>query len=838
MGNFNPNLPSILGMEFVPISQSLRSIDIGTEIGYGFTITGAPFDQVSSVQPIPFVPASSLAGQTMLYSFYPQGREDDTGEINVVRWTVATAFVTGAVVSGSSATACLTASADNSYIEFDSLNDRLRVTFNAPFALTGKRILGVELVYQAAGTPGFILEPAIESNTVRYPYGPYMTGPAALAQVSEMGRVRLGNVNPWWSTSAGPNTESGRMPWRYTDMLRWLTGAGGQLYFGIRLNNLPLSGFARLGYLAVDVYYCEESRVAYGGTAYGADPDGLLTFATLSTSPTIRDTTFTSPVTLTPGDYSITVTQADAGDKYNAGDKIALSQLYQYRGVSTHPTVEVEAFKKASGALPAIAPRADDPNYMVAAVPIHDANALQFGEAPVPYITVEGAPVYVDSVGNSITATQQIHNEAAAANQTYDQVRFYARRFNPLAVGDLNILPPGGPAVALTPEDFNELPELTIGENGDGTGWREVTLPIVAIFTNDQTFSNVQFSMNASTGEPIDQWQILTTRVFSYNTIDGKAQVSNTPAPLYQKSRYDGLQNATMTWKSPETVGATTTTDSSSTAVVMFSQDIPAPTGLAVSLTSMPVSGIGEDCGVPMCIPTSIYGNELTWSITTITGAFGYYELQRSDDIDDEFQTIGIFNNFATTEFTDWEARVGLESDYRIRSCNVSDFCGPWSSTVSFTQTAPGIGGAGDGNSVLIFTSNHGPTGNLAYIMQWEGDPVEEFAFPEAGFTELQLRYLKNFFTAHRPTERGGEQFSRTILVQAAAISAPSLANFRSLRDLAWNTLPYVCVRDELGNRWFANVIVPSGRVHRNRTAYLADITISEVTDEPEPVET
>ena len=89
---------------------------------------------------------------------------------------------------------------------------------------------------------------------------------------------------------------------------------------------------------------------------------------------------------------------------------------------------------------------------------------------------------------------------------------------------------------------------------------------------------------------------------------------------------------------------------------------------------------------------------------------------------------------------------------------------------------------------------------------------------------------------AMRPTERGGVQFSRTILVNNVAVPVPSLdEGFRSLRDLAWAQLPYVCVRDELGNRWFANVAVPSGRVRDRRTTYLGQVLITEVTATPAP---
>lgn len=844
MGNFNPNQPNILGMEFVPVQSSVRYLDIGTEWGYGFTVTGAPNNQLNNVQPVPFKPASPMAGQTVLYNIYPRGREDDVGDVQVVRWPVTTAFVTGAIVSGSGAAAAVTEPSDNSYINFSGATNRFRATFAPPFALTGQRILGVELVYQAAGTPGFALEPTIESNAVIYPYGPEIIGPAQLSQVSEPGIVRLGEVNPWWSTAAGPNTEADRMPWRYADMQRWTTGTGGQLYVGIRVSNLPASGYARLGYVAMDVYYCEESRVAYGARAYGQDPAGLLTFgALLGGSATMRDPSFANPVTLAPGDYTTTVTLADAGNKYNAGDKYALPQVYQYAGVSSHPAVMVEKFKRTTGIAPALVPRSSATDYMVASsLNAAGGSSLQSGEASVPYISVEGAPVYLTPAGASISVEQEIWNGTNGLPATSAPLcRFYARRFTLDAPGDLTVNAPPGANATITAAEFAALPELTVGENGPGTGWREVnlTLPGAVWGTGAApAFQSVTFTMSGvTTSQAIDQYQIMTARVFTYSTTEGRSPVQTSAQPNYVKSRYDGLQNALMTWKTPENLTTTETVDTTSTAIVMFSQELPAPTGLGAAMTSMAVSGIGLDCAsLPACIPTGIYGTRLTWSAITVTGAFGHYEIQREDDIDD-WQTIANVNNRLTLAFTDWEGRVGLQSRYRIRSVNVSDFAGPWSSTVAFTLPAPGVAGVGDGNSVLIFTSNVGPTGSLAYVMNWEGTPEETFNFPEGSSVQMRPRYLQDYVTAYHGTERGGENFSRMVLVQAAAVPAPSLGNFKSLRDLGWADLPYVCVRDELGNRWFASVQVPNGLVKRNRRLYYANLNIFEVTGTAAEVE-
>ncbi len=214
-------------------------------------------------------------------------------------------------------------------------------------------------------------------------------------------------------------------------------------------------------------------------------------------------------------------------------------------------------------------------------------------------------------------------------------------------------------------------------------------------------------------------------------------------------------------------------------------------------------------------------------------------ELQRLDAIDNTWDTI-MLSSSPVTGFNDYEARVGVLSSYRIRQVNVLDFAGPWSSTAAVTLLSPGVSGGAclAQGHVLIFTTNERQDGssNLAYSNSYEGEVVESFTFPEAGFTQYQAMYNRDFFTAFRPTERGGEQFSRDILVSAAAIPPETLADFTDLRDMAWDSVPYICVRDEDGNRWFANVTVPGGNVRNQRRLYQAVVGIVEVTNTPSQV--
>lgn len=230
--------------------------------------------------------------------------------------------------------------------------------------------------------------------------------------------------------------------------------------------------------------------------------------------------------------------------------------------------------------------------------------------------------------------------------------------------------------------------------------------------------------------------------------------------------------------------------------------------------------------------PTISYSNFLVSSISQ-----GYTELQRMDDVT-EWQSIMKAYNQSVACFNDYEARTDMRSDYRVRYVNVYGFAGPWSSTVSNTIPSPGVTVTGEVENVWIFTTNSFQNGssNLAYCLGWDDEVTEDFSFPEAAGQTFQTMYGRDYVTAFRPLERGGTNFSRNLLVQAAAIAPETLEDFRSLRNMAWATVPYICLRDQEGNRWFANVSVPGGSVKRSRRLYMAPVTIVEVTDTADPV--
>jgi hypothetical protein len=224
-------------------------------------------------------------------------------------------------------------------------------------------------------------------------------------------------------------------------------------------------------------------------------------------------------------------------------------------------------------------------------------------------------------------------------------------------------------------------------------------------------------------------------------------------------------------------------------------------------------------------------------NFTVSPPGFGAFELQRYDNVDGAWSTIMLGTNPATTGFNDYEARVGTPSVYRMRQHNVYDFVGAWNTPASGTITSPGVTNADIG--VLIFTSNTSQSGayNLAYTSSWENDPSESFVWPEGSAVALQEMYNKDFVTAFHPLERSGERFTRVILVNSVGVATAVDVNaFKSLRDMAWAELPYVCVRNELGERWYAAILVPGGTRRRMSSVnmlQLAETTVVQVTDTP-----
>ncbi len=865
MGNYNPYQPQILGQEWVPIREEdtvfSPAVNV-VELGHGFTLTTS--EQVSDARfYVNTLPPGRALGQVYLATVYAQGEEDATGPIERLVIPCNAALVSGGAVATGTAVADLADPSDNKSVFFPatgapSVSCHFPVlSYAAP--LLGKRILAVNILYvmavdNTASPPPTVPVPtnrgvfSIQSPGVGVSVGFGVPDLAAgLVGSTEINRCRLGEIDHFWSVAfSSPSGTSERLPWRWQ----------GLADFDIATSFIPRINFqythdptttAYLTYIAMEVIYCEENRTLVGGNSFGES--GFVTAHTpyIPGANIIQMRTLAQaadPI-LAAGDWTIAISSADLGDAGGPAGledrAIALSQypnlnaLRELYGLPTHPGVQVNVPFPAEEHLGDTFTQVT--THVLPQLSLHASGATL--TEPHVYGRQGAAQVY-----GANTATQEIYDDVVGGTASYPQVRYVARRFadttQPLVLTGTGSL--AASTTSITVAEFDALTEII-------DGWKEVTLRFAVPPTMGALATpEPSWTWSSTTETAGNRWEILAACA---------PAISGTPGNLFNLvPAADQLYAATyqppagaqaeLTWMpqgvgSPYVTGATE--DVSCDAFLIFSQDPPTVTGVGLTAQTQAVTGLGFNCGsLPCCIPSGISYQTVTWSPLTIgVSGFGAYELQRFDTTPGaDFETIMLASSPYVTGFNDFEARVGVDSVYRIRSLNVYNFAGAWSTQVTGGIPSPGVtGGCDDATGALIFTSNADQSGgsNAAYMMQWESTPIEDFGLPEADMVVFQAMYGRDGVVAFHGTERGLEEFSRVLLIHAAAIDPVRLADVKTLRDLAWADLPYICVRDDIADRWFANVQVPTVNARFNRTTYMARVDIRELTRTPYAVD-
>lgn len=848
MGNYNPSAPLIVGEEW----PGIRDEDLvyspavnAVEEGHGFTLTTSR--TLLDARFYLNTPSPQSFGQVMMAAVYPAGQEDLTGPIQrqIIPCSAGSVAAAATLANASTVAEALLTTGDNKSVVYTSPSGgQLLMSFplNSYTGLAGKRILGVNLLYSAyidysfvpGTTESYIPRASLTNSTpTTVQFGNI---PFAIDTGKSVFRLRFGEVAHFWLPGTSPLSTADRMPWTYTELRKFGSGAANALQVEIVVPSLS-SGVANLivavDYAALEVVYCEERRVAVGGRSFGTGVVTGDTAYTIGANPiTVRTLAYAANPVLAAGAYTLTLSSADTGD-YRQCSTCApaaqsvyptLNAMREVAAIAPHPGVKVRIPFPPESQL-------GDP-FTAETTHVLPHLSLHTSGGPLAEVHVYGRRA-VAPVWGSVTATQDINDDKGTG--TYPQARFWARRFGdtvqPLVLATVS---PAGSTASITPADFDVLPEVL-------DGWRQVDLRFDVAPTITPTGGDASVRWSA-TGEDVgSRWEVLAVSAPALSGVPGNLLAEVASTHRLGPATYDPPAGATiaLSYLSPPSSAAAE--QAYTDAVVLLSQDPPTVTGFGIAALSQTVTA-ALDCGTPpRCVPTGIGYHRLTWAVTSMpVSGFGSYELQRFDTVDGEWQTVMLATSAAVTGFSDWEARIGVESQYRIRALNLYDFAGPWSATVSSTLAPPGVSGTRCTSGVLVFTSNSDQAGaySLAHVMAWErGSPDEVFDFPEGSQTSLVEGFGRDFVTAFHGTERGGERFERVLLVNAAAISPERLADFTGLRDMAWADLPYVCVRDELGDRWLASVSVPQGRVRRNRRLYLATVRVVEVTGTPAPVD-
>lgn len=848
MGDYNPHAPHILGEEWVPIRDEyteLSPLQTSVEYGHSFTTEASRtlYDSRFYVGEMP----ADVSETFYTTAIYAAGTEAQSGPVRSVIIPVDSVATTGTTQAVGSppngATALLTPSVDYYYsMSTQSVSAALGVMwirYNVvPYLplLDDKRILAVNVLFGASADLTVTPVVALTTNATNVvnargnPWGSSFNNISRVAFGGDITRFRLGNVALYNATTLLTDEY---LPWTYGDIARFDASAGSPVYVAFSVGTFygdESGSTANVWYSALEVIYCEERRLYVGGwnnrvssalVNYGANVARMRSWQLKTLLPSMP-----------AGDYTVTISSMNVGDLTTdpVDSALQLNACRELYSIPPHPGIQIDVPYPPENAI--------GTEFTAEQAAVLPQISLHTSGGVIDEVHVYGrqgaAQVY-----SSNTATQVLYDAFGQAAD-YPWVRFYARRFGdttaPLRLTGVGGL--SGSTVAITPDEFDALDEVV-------DGWKEVTLR----FDTPPSMGNStspSWIWEAPGEDAGSRWELLVT---SAPALSGTAgNLFNPAAQQLSSATYYQPTGATedLTWM-PNGVAtayvSSPTVDNATDAAVIFAQDQPTVTGFAVEAAVQELVGIGLDCGIDPCgIASGINYNRITWTVpgTIDTDTFGSYELQRSDEVTD-WETIMLASDSAVTGFSDYEARTGLESTYRIRVIDLYGFYGAWSSEVSITLPSPGATGGDclERGHLLLFTSNESQSGayNLAYATIWEGRVTEDFTFVEPSFTQLQPMYDRDYFVAFRPTERGGVRFQRDLLVQAAAISPETLEDFTELRDMAWADLSYVCVRDEEGNRWFATVLVPSGRVQLNRSLYMAVVDIVEVTGTPSQVD-
>lgn len=296
---------------------------------------------------------------------------------------------------------------------------------------------------------------------------------------------------------------------------------------------------------------------------------------------------------------------------------------------------------------------------------------------------------------------------------------------------------------------------------------------------------------------------------------------------LYQEGTYGGGTDvADPIAAQPATGLAFTPAD----FAALLAAAIDGPTGLTVTpaQAALPAPAATDDA------PQSIPYAAVTWTASALGSDFAGYQLQRLGADGVTWQDIAFLRDESVELWADPEARLGVAECYRIRVQRIDGATSYWSAEVCATVPADGCG--------YYFTSAADFTAAVAYTDSGSSTPERGYQLNEADEAVVRTMYGRDLQVVFRPTATRGEVFARRLLI--ANHDGASPVGFGPdvldpLRDLSTDpALPYVAVRDELGNRWMASVLLPEGITRVDGGFAWAQVQIIETTATPYQVVT
>lgn len=268
-----------------------------------------------------------------------------------------------------------------------------------------------------------------------------------------------------------------------------------------------------------------------------------------------------------------------------------------------------------------------------------------------------------------------------------------------------------------------------------------------------------------------------------------------------------------------------------------------APDNFTGELVDLQVDYAGPDGA---CTAITVDYALLHWSATALGGDFARYEIERSDDALGWVPVASITTE-AAVEWRDIEARVGEYAQYRLRVVRAGDLISSdWAQSIALARQ-----GVTDGpDSAWLFVSNEAPELACAY----DHDPTTKYDFPDVDGVKLVDLYQRDGQVRFVETEQRLDEFDLELNIYTAAsptstapIDGPGRRVFDPLLAIAGQgstgypgtrrQLSYTCVLDPNGNRWLADVAVPTAEHVEPFYQHAAKVRVRELTKSPSVVD-
>lgn len=630
----------------------------------------------------------------------------------------------------------------------------------------------------------------------------------------------------------------------YAGRVNTATTLNGKRILGVKLmvrctGNAPLGGFSSLGF-----------GLSIGGVSYGASTTGLFSSArSLTNYMEISETWLYNPSTKRPW-LAADIAALDVSDEFElyagiqGGGQVRVSQvvmtvyycdenrlalgnlddsgsaltanawnaitlitptsgtwtkdgagrhLYSLRRISTGGSIVVPTLagpalpNPATGYLPTL-----DPTYFYMTA-MGSSQLAVFGliqRTTAPAESVDSQP-YVDALEALVFTGQDAEQEfSAAAATSYGAIRARVKPNGSTSNLSVKVKRRSdnlqfGSTMTITPAEAAAMVDA-------GSGWRtlEQTLSVAATLATGTQYY-IEFSSTAA-GTGTDYWSVLALDTGDQGngaTLGGTTDRAVVNA--VEADRYD----------LPVTLGSVVTT----------------PAGFATTDSYQSVGGDGSGCTASL-----IHNVRLAWTATALGGLFDQYEIERSVSGGDWVRVAEIGTE-ATVSWNDYESPRSLTACYRIRAVRLDGAASNWSGSTCKTPLPR--------NCEWTFTSNDDPTLNMA--LSQDGYEMA-YEFLDADDVEVLEAYLRDYQIVIAGTETRGVAFDLPVFVRVAQpATTKGVAVFTALRALQDADIPYVCVMDAYGNRFFADIRVPTGDANTLAHFYLASIRVTEVRGEP-----